>query len=1130
MEKEGNHVGETEFFFGNKQLYLNLFENAGEAIFFLADSKVVDCNISARNLFGFGNKSDILGRNLFDFSPDLQNDGQKSVLKIKEILSSPISRFNWKFNTTRNTIFEAQVLGNSFTHQNCNYLQLTMHELPPHESTEKKTGLTENILNTIIETIPQPLYIKNDQFHYINCNQAFCDYFGKTRNEIIGATAFDIVDEERAKRHQANDIELLKSGISQKYESKLPANDQKEHDVVFHKSIVVDELGNKLGIVGIIEDITENKKNKAELIENEQKYKKIFENVQDVFYRTDLNGILTEISPSIQRYTRYVHSDIIGQPIDAFYVDPNTRKLFLQEIQEKGEVHDYEILLKGLGNQQVWSSVNAHFTYDENGNVTGVEGTIRDLTERKQTEEKLKQSLSLLQATLDATTNGILVVDLSGRITSFNKQFKQMFRHSEEVLESRKDSAAIKWVLDQLKDPEQFVSKIQYLYENPELSSLDTIELKDGRILERFSGPQLLDGKPIGRVWSFMDITERKNAEQQLLLMAHTIKSINESISITDINDKILFVNDAFLKTYGYTDPDELIGQNISIVRSSENDQEIIENILGSTIENGWQGEIINQRKDGSIFPISLSTTVVQNEKGETLGMVGVAIDITERKQFEQALQAKEAHLSTLIQTIPDLIWVKDTNGVYLTCNKMFENFFGAKASEIIGKTDYDFVDKELADSFRNHDRNAIAVGGPSSNEEWVTFANDGHRALLETIKTPMIDQNGTIIGVLGIGRDITGRKIAEEKLRESEEKYRNLIETMPDGVYRTTPEGKFVEVNAAMVKILGYDSKEDLMAIDIKSDLYFKPEDRESLILELDSENLDVYPLKKKDGTAVWIEDHGWYVRDEKGKIIFHEGVSRDITDRRMAEVQLKKYSEELKELNATKDKYFSIIAHDLKNPFNSIMGLSDIIKNEAKYLDIATIEQYASIINSTSKNTFKLLENLLDWARVQQSQMPFQPISLILRKVASDVIELLVEKANSKMIAIINYIPDNMIIVADKNMLETIIRNLVSNALKFTPVNGKVEIRATLHVNRYEISVKDTGVGIKKEDIGKIFEIGSGFSTRGTENEKGTGLGLLLCKEFVEKHHGEIWVESEEGKGSTFTFSIIQNEFSTK
>lgn len=1123
MEKNDNHVGETENFFGSKQLYLNLFENSGEAIFFIANSKVVDCNVSARNLFGFGAKSDILGYDIFDFSPKEQNNGQKSDQKIREILGAAIPRFTWKFRTTNNNLFEAQVLVNSFEHQQSKYLQLTIQALPPREIAGGKTDITENILNTIIETIPQPLYIKNDQFRYINCNQAFCDYFGKIRSEIIGATAFDIVDEERAKRHQNNDFELLRSGISQTYESKLPAKDEKEHDVVFHKNIVADGHGNKLGIVGIIEDITENKKNKAELIENEQKYKKIFENVQDVFYRTDLNGNLTEISPSIQRYSRYIHSDIIGQPIDKFYVDPSARKLLLQEIQEKGEVQDFEILLKGLDNQHVWSSVNAHFTYDEAGKVNGVEGTIRDLTERKQTELKLKQSLSLLQATLDATTNGILVVDLSGKITSYNKQFKQMFGHTDEILETRDDAAAIEWVLDQLKDPEQFVSKIQYLYDNPELTSLDTIELKDGRILERFSGPQLLDEKPIGRVWSFMDITERKNAEQQLLLMAHTIKSINESISITDTNNKILFVNDAFLKTYGYSDLSELLGQNISIVRSSENYQEIIEKILGSTIEKGWQGEIMNQKKDGTVFPISLSTTIVQDEKGDILGMVGVAFDITERKQVEQALQAKEAHLSTLIQTIPDLIWLKDINGVYLTCNKVFESFFGAPIEEIIGKTDYDFVDRELADFFRKNDQNAIDVGKPTSNEEWVTFANDGHRVLLDTTKTPMFDQNGTIIGVLGIGRDITARKLAEEK-------YRNLIETMPDGVYRSTPEGKFIEVNAAMVKILGYDSKEDLLAIDIKSELYFKPDDRESLILELDTEDLDVFPLRKKDGTAVWIEDHGWYVKDEKGNIVFHEGVSRNITDRRMAELQLKKYSEELKELNATKDKYFSIIAHDLKNPFNSIIGLSDIIKNEAKYLDIATIEQYASIINTTSQSTFRLLENLLDWARVQQSQMPFQPTSLILKNVASNVIELMVEKANSKMIAIINYIPDNMIIVADKNMLETIFRNLLSNALKFTPVNGKIEIMATLHMNRYEISVKDTGVGIKREDLNKIFEVGSGFSTRGTENEKGTGLGLLLCKEFVERHHGKIWVESEESKGSKFTFSINQNEFSTQ
>ncbi len=455
----------------------------------------------------------------------------------------------------------------------------------------------------------------------------------------------------------------------------------------------------------------------------------------------------------------------------------------------------------------------------------------------------------------------------------------------------------------------------------------------------------------------------------------------------------------------------------------------------------------------------------------------------------------------------------------------MFENFFGASETEIVGKTDYDFVERELADSFRQNDLNAIAAGKPTSNEEWITFASDGHQRLLETIKVPMYDSNGTTLGVLGIGRDITARKQAEERLLESEIKYRTLIESMPDGVYRSTPEGKFVEVNPAMVKLLGYSSKEELMAIDIKNDLYFNPEDRESLILELNPEELDVYPLKRKDGSAVWVEDHGWYAKDENGNILFHEGISRDVTDRKIAEMQMQKYATELQELNATKDKFFSIIAHDLKTPFNSILGLSEILKEEAKHLDIATIEQYSGIIHSTSRNTFRLLENLLEWARIQQSQILFHPVSIQLKNLVNEVVEFMVEKANSKMIAVINYIPDGMVVYADKDMLKTILRNLISNALKFTSTRGKIEIKAISKGSTIEILVFDTGTGISKDDMAKIFRIDSNFTKDGTENEKGTGLGLLLCKEFVEKHGGKIWVESEVGKGSTFIFTLSQD-----
>lgn len=998
MKAEDSGKNYIKSIFNNEKLYQILIENADNAIFFTEGSKIVDCNKAAFSLFGFTSEKELNGKSPFDFSPEMQPDGTLSKEKARKLISDIdpeiAIEFYWKHAKPDGTLFDAKVNLNFLQHENHSFLQFSIQDITSQVLNSRKLQKSEDILNGIVETMPQPIFAKDENYIYTFCNQAFADYLGKTRAEIIGSSVFQINDQEKATIYHQADRDLMEKGGIQVYESIVQFNDGTDHDVVFHKSIISDRYGSPLGMVGHIDDITFLRDNEKKLIKTETKYKKIFENVQDVFYRTDLKGVITEISPSIKRYSKYIHTDIIGQPIDRFYNNPDDRIRLIREIEEKGEASDFEVLLKGRNDQLVWASVNAHFIYNENGQVDGIEGTIRDLAERKQAEEKLKLSLSLLQATLDSTTDGILVVDKFGRITNYNKQFKVMFGHTDTTLESGEDAAAIESVLCQLKDPDQFLSKIKYLYNHPESESFDTIELKDERVIERFSCSQKLDGKPIGRVWSFRDVTVRKKAEEQLNLMVHAIKNINESISITDTNDHILFVNAAFLKTYGYSE-EELIGQDISIVRSSKNDPEVINLILPKTAETGWQGEIFNRRKDGSDFPISLSTTVIKNEDGEIIGMVGVAVDITDRKQ-------------------------------------------------------------------------------------------------------------------------------AEEKLLQSELKYRDLIETMPDGVYRSTPEGKFVEVNPAMVKMLGYDSKEELMSIDIKTQLYFDPVDREKLVQKYSNEELDVYPLKKRDGSAVWIEDHGWYNTDENGKVISHEGISRDVTERKMNEMQLQKYSEELQELNATKDKLFSIIAHDLKSPFNSITGLSEIIKNEANQIDTKTIEQYALAIYSTSKQTYRLLENLLDWARSQQSQMTFLPVAVALKKVIEEVLELMVEKANSKMIDLINFVPDQLIVSADQDMLKTILRNLVSNALKFTPTNGKVDIKAVTRTREIEIAVKDTGTGIYKEDIDKLFKVGSNYTQRGTENEKGTGLGLMLCKEFVEKHGGRIWVESEVGKGSTFKFTL--------
>jgi len=231
-----------------------------------------------------------------------------------------------------------------------------------------------------------------------------------------------------------------------------------------------------------------------------------------------------------------------------------------------------------------------------------------------------------------------------------------------------------------------------------------------------------------------------------------------------------------------------------------------------------------------------------------------------------------------------------------------------------------------------------------------------------------------------------------------------------------------------------------------------------------------------------------------------------------------------ELASVNAQKDKFFSIIAHDLKSPFNSILGFSEMLKDEARDLDIDSIVQYASIINSSALHTFELLENLLDWARMKQGRIPFEPQKFLLNSLVNTEFEGLRNNADQKNIQLINGIHESLIVTADENMISTVLRNLISNAIKFTPKGGQVKVEVEVEVENSQviISVSDTGIGMKPETIEKLFKIETSFTTRGTENEKGTGLGLLLCKEFIEKHEGKIWVESEEGKGSTFSFSL--------
>lgn len=356
---------------------------------------------------------------------------------------------------------------------------------------------------------------------------------------------------------------------------------------------------------------------------------------------------------------------------------------------------------------------------------------------------------------------------------------------------------------------------------------------------------------------------------------------------------------------------------------------------------------------------------------------------------------------------------------------------------------------------------------------------------------------------------------------------YMTILNNIGDPVFLKDEQSKLLIVNDAFCEMIGRSKAE---AIGKTLAEVVPPEEQESF-LKIDKqviadgvENINEESLTISGVATKIISTRKSRFIDSDGKK-FLVGVIHDITERKKAENALKESKKQLIELNATKDKLFSIIAHDLRNPFNNIIGISELLTESPNDLGDAEFEEYLGIINSQAKDTLILLDNLLNWAQSQTGQISFNPEKIILSDVIPKIIKLNTSLSKSKNISL-NYCSlEKTEVYADENMLRTILRNLVSNAIKFTKLGGHIDIHTVSRQDHVEFSISDNGVGIKREKLKELFKISTHMTSYGTANEKGSGLGLVLCKEFIERHKGKIWVESEDGKGSDFKFILPLN-----
>jgi signal transduction histidine kinase len=398
----------------------------------------------------------------------------------------------------------------------------------------------------------------------------------------------------------------------------------------------------------------------------------------------------------------------------------------------------------------------------------------------------------------------------------------------------------------------------------------------------------------------------------------------------------------------------------------------------------------------------------------------------------------------------------------------------------------------------------------------------------IEMFMNPIIIDE-KIIGALFFGKDITKRKLDELALKNSQILLQASVECQKDTILLSINKNyEYLYFNSAhknsMKHIYDIEVKIGMNILDCISYETDRATAKENYNRALRGEshtNIRIYGNKN----IAYYESFFNPIKNDKNEIIGATGLARDISERKKSELALIEREQELKELNATKDILFSIIGHDLRSPFNSILGLSELLIESVNDSTFTENEKYLKLIKNSANSTLILLDNLLNWAKSQTGKISFSPVKIIFSNIIHEVLKLEKPIAIAKNISLNYFTADEIEVYADKNMLKLILRNLISNAIKFTKPGGEIRVFAISKKDWVEITISDNGIGINEEIRKELFKTSSNSSTIGTANEKGSGLGLILCKEFVERQGGQIWVKSEIGIGSNFKFTLPLN-----
>ncbi len=881
-------------------------------------------------------------------------------------------------------------------------------------------------------------------------------------------------------------------------------------------------------------DITEKKLAEKKLAKSKKRFEELIDLLPEAVVELDLNLNLTYLNQRTINLIGYSEEDIASGLNALEMIVPEEREKAKNKFAQRLKGTDpgtteYKALKKDGTTFPILFHAN---TIVEEDKLVGARGVIVDITERKKTERELQKSEEKFKSIFNDSAVGMSITQTDGSL-SVNKAFSQLVGYSEEELNQ------MKW--QEFTHPEDVernreIVRLILAGKNKTARWEKRYIHKKGHIVWVDISTSLLrddEGQPLFFITSAIDITEQKKTELELreykelfsLFMEHSpVYTFIKEVAPTE--SKVLQASNNFKEMVGIAGP-EMIGKTMEELFPSEFAAKLAADDWKAAQENKvlQVDEQLNDRHYKTIkFPIN---------KGDKKLLAGYTIDITDHYKANEALKYEQNRLRTLIDNLPDAIYVADKLGRKMIANPADVKNIGASSeSEVLWKTDLELFPGEVGLRCYNESMDVIQSGKALINKEEY-FLKDGVKNWMLTTKIPLLDEQQKIIGLVGIGHDITERKKTEQELLQTKEKAEaaeiqllTILENSPTGfAINKISTGEVSYVNKAFAEIY-HIPPELCQHVDTFFEYVYgdQMELGNSILDDLrsnDPERMkwEMVPVTDKTTKKVHYVSAANIILKDLGLMISSVW---DITNQVESEKKLIAALDNAKESDRLKSAFLANMSHEIRTPMNGILGFTDLLKDP--HLSGEAQNQYINIIEKSGLRMLNIINDIIDISKIESGQMTLLVTDVNINELVYDIFNFFKPEAGKKALKFLcknTPSKDEVIIQTDKVKINAILTNLVKNALKFTQ-KGSIELGYGIKDKFIEFFVKDTGPGIPDEQKEFIFERFRQGSESLTRKYEGAGLGLAISKAYVEMLGGKIWIESKNEQGSTFRFTV--------